>query len=333
MVLLYNENEKLIGKSGLGKAIKHQMAALDLEKVPYTVNPKDEYDILHINTYFPKSYLLAKKAKKKGKRIVYHAHSTEEDYRDGFIMGHFTSKIFRKWICKCYSLGDIIITPTPYSKRILEGYKELKGKKIVDISNGIDIKFFKRKKTDYKRLRERYHLAKDAKVVLGIGLYIRRKGIVDFIELARRLSQYTFIWYGYSNLALSTRDVRKAFKNLPQNIIFPGYGEKELIREALGGCDLYLFPTFEETEGIPLIEACGVECNILLRDIPIWDGLVEDGVNVYKAKTISEFEDKIKSILEKKLPSLSGNTHYIAEERDIKNVGKKLRAVYEEVLK
>ena len=28
-VLLYTENEKLIGKSGLGKAIKHQMKALE----------------------------------------------------------------------------------------------------------------------------------------------------------------------------------------------------------------------------------------------------------------------------------------------------------------
>ena len=33
MVLLYTEGEKVIGKSGLGKAIKHQMIALDEENV------------------------------------------------------------------------------------------------------------------------------------------------------------------------------------------------------------------------------------------------------------------------------------------------------------
>ena len=82
MVLLYTEGEKVIGKSGLGKAIKHQMIALDEENVLYTTNPHDSYDILHINTYFPKSYLFAKRAKKQGKKIVYHAHSTEEDYRE-----------------------------------------------------------------------------------------------------------------------------------------------------------------------------------------------------------------------------------------------------------
>ena len=64
-VLLYTENEKMVGKSGLGKAIKHQMKALELTGIDYTTDPKDNYDILHINTYFPASYLMAKKAKKE----------------------------------------------------------------------------------------------------------------------------------------------------------------------------------------------------------------------------------------------------------------------------
>ena len=88
-VLLYSEGLKTIGKSGLGKAIKHQMKALDEVGVSYTLNPKENYDILHINTYFPKSYFFAKKAKKNGKKIVYHAHSTEEDYKNGFIFYNF----------------------------------------------------------------------------------------------------------------------------------------------------------------------------------------------------------------------------------------------------
>ena len=62
-VLLYTESEKTVGKSGLGKAIKHQMKALEKAKVDYTRDEKDDYDILHINTYFLKSYLSAKKAK------------------------------------------------------------------------------------------------------------------------------------------------------------------------------------------------------------------------------------------------------------------------------
>lgn len=65
-VLLYTEGEKMTSNSGLGKAIKHQMKALESANVEYTTNLKDDYDIIHINFYGPRSYHLAKKAHRKG---------------------------------------------------------------------------------------------------------------------------------------------------------------------------------------------------------------------------------------------------------------------------
>ena len=101
-VLLYTEGEKIIGKSGLGKAIKHQMKALELAGVEYTTDPKDtDFDILHINTYSPISYEFAKRSKKEGKKVVYHAHSTEEDFKDSFLLSNQVSSVFKKWIIKC----------------------------------------------------------------------------------------------------------------------------------------------------------------------------------------------------------------------------------------
>ena len=48
-VLLYTENEKFLSKSGLGKAIRHQMKALDWVNIEYTTDVSDNYDIAHIN--------------------------------------------------------------------------------------------------------------------------------------------------------------------------------------------------------------------------------------------------------------------------------------------
>ena len=63
-VLLYTEGLKTIGKSGLGKAVQHQMRALEEHQIPYTLEPKDAtYDLVHINFYGPKSYRLAKKSR------------------------------------------------------------------------------------------------------------------------------------------------------------------------------------------------------------------------------------------------------------------------------
>ena len=330
-VLLYTEGEKLFSKSGLGKAIKHQMQALEYENIEYTTNVKDDYDIVHINWYGPNSFALAKNAKKKGKKIVYHAHSTEEDFKNGFIFCKQISPAFRKWLIRCYSLGDVIITPTPYSKRLLEGYGIQK--KIYAISNGIDLNRFKRDKSLAKKFRERYQLTENDKVIIGVGLYIERKGIVDFVELAKRLPEYKFIWFGYSPLSAATKQVREAVKTKLDNLSFPGYVPQEEISEAMNGCDLYLFPTYEETEGIPIIEACACKTPALIRDIPIFEGWLEDGKNVYKAKDIDEMEDKIKKIVEHKLPNLGEEAYKVAKERDIKIIGKQLRKVYEEVMK
>ena len=331
-VLLYTEMEKKVRKSGLGKAIEHQKTALTNEGIEFTTNPDDDYDIMHINTWFLKSYRMAKKAKKKGKKIVYHAHSTEEDYRDGFIFARQTSKFVKWWLIKCYSLGDVIVTPTPYSKRLLEGYKGLENKKIYAISNGIDMELFQKDENKGKEFRQKYGIKDDEKVIIGIGLYIRRKGIVDFVELAKRLPQYKFIWFGYSSLKAATADVREAVNTKLPNLTWAGYVEQTEIKAAMSGADLYLFPTLEETEGIPIIEACATKQNAIIRDIPIFEGWLEDGVNVYKAKDVDEFEKKIKDFFDGKLPSLVEEAYKVAIERDIKTIGKQLKEVYEYVL-
>ncbi len=330
-ILLYTENEKMIRKSGLGKAIKHQIRALEENNIEYTTNPKDDYDIVHINFYGPKSYFLAKKAKKKGKKIIYHAHSTEEDFRNSFIFSNQIAPIFKKWLIKCYTLGDHILTPTPYSKHLLEGYG-IKNP-ITDISNGIDVEFFKKNEKLGKEFRKKYGYKSHDKIIMGVGLYIERKGILDFVELAKRLPQYKFIWFGHSPLSVSPIKIRKAVNTKLDNLIFAGYVEPEILKGAYSGCNLYLFPTLEETEGIPIIEACSAHIPALIRDIPVFDGWLEDGVNVYKAKNIDEFKEKIEKILEGKLPDLTSKAYNVALNRDIKKVGKKLLDVYKSVLR
>ena len=147
------------------------------------------------------------------------------------------------------------------------------------------------------------------------------------------LPEYKFIWFGYSPLEVATEPVRKAVNTKLDNLVFAGYVEKEEIRNALNGCDVYVFPTYEETEGIPIIEAMACKCDSIVRDIKIFDDWLIDGKNMYKAKDINEFKEKIIGICEKKLPSLVDNYDDVVKERDINNVAKKLKEVYLDVLK
>lgn len=328
-VLLYTEGYKTISKSGLGKAIKHQMKALEDNHIDYTTDLHDDFDVLHINFYGPKSYFFAKKMRNKGKKIVYHAHSTEEDFRNSFLCSNLVAPLFKKWICTCYRLGDQIITPTEYSKRLLENYNL--NRPIKAISNGVDTEFFERDEKAGKSFRQKYGYKAKDKVIVGIGLYIERKGILDFVELAKRLPEYKFIWFGYSPLWASPRKIKKAVTTKLDNLTFAGYVDSSAIKSALSGANLYLFPTLEETEGIPIIEALTSRIPTLIRDIPVFEEY-EDQKVVYKAKNIDDFEEKIKLILNDDLPNLSAAGYELAKRKDTKIVGKELIKTYKETL-
>lgn len=330
-VLLHSDKMDTIEKSGVGRAIRHQMKALELNGIEYTTNPEDDFDIIHINTIFPESLSMAKKAKKHGKKVVYHAHSTEEDFRNSFTFSNQLAPLFKTWLKTCYGIADVIVTPTPYSKRLLENYPI--NKPIYAVSNGIELDFFKKSEEKGKDFREKYGFTDKDKIVMSVGLYIERKGILDFVELARRNPEYKFVWFGYTNLNLVPPKIRKAVATELPNLFFAGYVPREELIKAYSGADLFLFPTLEETEGIPIIEAISCGTDAIIRDIPIFEGWLEDGKNVYKAKDVDAFEIKIKDFLNGKIKSVAENAYPVAIERDQKNIGKQLKEVYEEVLK
>lgn len=329
-VLLYTEFEKSIKKSGLGKAIKHQINALKENNIDYTTDPNcQDYDILHVNYYGPRSYLLAKKARKMHKKVVYHAHSTKEDFENSFILSNQLAPLFKWWICKCYKLGDYIITPSEYSKKILETYHL--NRPIYALSNGINMEFFLKNEELGTNFRKQFNIKKQEKVIIGIGLYLKRKGILEFVELSKQLPEYKFIWFGESPLVFAPPSIKKAVRTKRDNLLFAGYVEPTILKGAYSGADLYIFPTLEETEGIPILEALTAKIPTIVHDIPVFDFL-EDHKDVYKAKTISEYKETIIKMLENKLPNLTENGYKKVLDKEIKTVGKKLIDIYTNLL-
>lgn len=67
-VLLYFESEKMLAKSGIGRALDHQKRALKDVGVSYTLDNKEDYDILHINTYGINSHNMVNQARRDGKK-------------------------------------------------------------------------------------------------------------------------------------------------------------------------------------------------------------------------------------------------------------------------
>ncbi|MBU4341759.1 MAG: glycosyl transferase family 1, partial [Candidatus Altiarchaeota archaeon] len=83
-VCLYLELESKLRGSGIGAAIKNQRKSLELNDVEYTSNLEGEFDILHTNSIGLNSLRVAREMKKKGKKVVMHAHTTADDFRNSY---------------------------------------------------------------------------------------------------------------------------------------------------------------------------------------------------------------------------------------------------------
>lgn len=328
-ILLYTGFLKLVEKSGIGRAIHHQQKALEDNNVLYTTDIIDSYDIVQLNTVFLDSVFIAILSKIRRKKIIYYAHSTMEDFKNSFKGSNFIAPIFKRWIKFCYSLGDVIITPSEYSKNLLLSYSIKKP--IFALSNGIDLSYFYKDAEGAKRFREKYSLSDNEKVIVSVGHYMERKGIRDFIKLAKNMPEITFIWFGYTNPSLVPHTIQNDIVTAPDNVKFPGYVCRDELRDAYSGSDLFLFLTHEETEGIVLLEALAMKIPILIRDIPIYKEIFSDGKEVYKGRTLGEFQDKIRKILFGRLPALQDSGYKLVKEKDISKIGMQMKIIYESI--
>lgn len=330
-VLLYFEGLKYISKSGVGRALKHQQKALELAGVDFTLDPDDDYDILHINTVLTNSGMIISKARKKGAKVIYHAHSTMEDFKNSFLLSNKTASVFKRILIYLYSKSDCIIAPTPYTKTLLESYGIRVP--IYPISNGIDLDKFKCDTNKSKAFRDYFHIKDDEKVVVSSGLWIKRKGIIDFVEVAKKLPEIKFIWFGSTPLYSIPAEIRNIIlKEHPENVIFAGYMTGDVYEGAYSGADAFFFPSYEENEGIVILEALASQQLTIVRDIPVYDSWLTDKVNCLKCNSNEEFAVTIKNAVSSDTKNLVLNGYNVAKERSLYNIGMQLRSIYQDVL-
>ena len=325
-IYLYRGGEKLVGRSGVGQAIRHQADSLTRCGVTVTDRFAPDTDAVHINTVLPDSVAAALLARLRGRKVVWYGHSTMEDFRGSFRGSDLLSPLFRRWITFCYGLGDVVLTPTPYSRRLLAGYGLRKP--VYSLSNGVDVDFFHPDAAAKDTFQKRYHLGANEKTVISVGHTIARKGLPEFLELARRMPDVRFLWFGWTDPRLVPAAITRAIRNAPPNVLFPGFVDRERLREAYQGADVFAFLSHEETEGIVVLEALACGIPTVLRDIPVYDGWLEDRKTVYKASNPGEFQRIVMDLLAGTLPDLTAAGRQAAEERSLEAVGERLKDIY-----
>ena len=330
-VLLYFEKQGAIKTSGIGRALTHQKKALELQNINYTLDPKDEpYDFAHINTYFDDSMKVLRMCKKKGIKIIAHGHSTKEDFRYSFRCWRLIAPIYNHCILRLYRNADVIITPTSYSKSLIENYKGVNAK-VYAVSNGIKLEEYTYNQKNVDAFDKFFNIPKERKIVICAGLYFERKGIRDFFEIARKMPDVTFIWFGHLSHFMTQLKILRAIRKRPKNVLMPGYVDIEVLRGAFNRATCFLFMSKEENEGIAVLEAMASHLPVIVRDIPVFNGWLENGKNCLKGKSIDDFISCLNKVFEGNNEKMLEEAYKVVEDRTLEKVGAQIKEIYEEV--
>ncbi len=307
------------------------MVVRELEKAGVRVllnKPKEQYDVLHVHSPLPDSFLWALRCRRAGRPLVVHGRHLPELIKGGFVGGAIAYPFVRKYSVKFYNLGSVVVGATPYVVKTLAA-DGVRGPFRV-IPNGINREIFVRDEAAGRKFRERLGVSDSERLVVSVGLRIPRKGVDTFVNIASRFKarpDVKFVWVGESEAlmedALDQMD--------PGNVMFPGHVPFEQIVGVYSAADVFVFPTRAESYGNVMLEAASCGCPLLIRDIPVYEEWVRDGEHCLKARSDDEFASKVAMILDD--PDLRGELQKgakrLAEEHDMKKTVLMLKELYE----
>ncbi len=316
-----------------GMGTNAPMVARELERLGCSVyfnEPKGDYDVLHVHSPLPNSFMWALRRKMAGRPLVVHGRHLPELIKGGFVGGDLFYPFVRIYSRLFYNLGDVVLGATPYVAKAL-ARDGVKGP-FRTIPNGIDRDVFVRDKERGKAFRKKLGVDDSVKLVVTVGLRIPRKGVDTFVNVASKLrgrDDVRFVWVGASEVLLED-----ALETTPPgNVMFPGHVPFEEIVGVYSAADVFMFPTRAESYGNVMLEAASCGCPLLIRDIPVYEDWVVAGKHCLKARTDEEFAHQLEPLLDDVAlrSRLVDGAQELAREHDIKKTAAMLKELYEEL--
>lgn len=275
-------------------------------------------DITHFHTVNLEYFLWLPFLKHKSTTVAY-VHFVPETLENSLHLFKPFKHIFYKYLIKFYSSMDKLVVVNPYFIDILNDYGIDKGK-IKYIPNFVSTKrFFPKSKNEKDKIREEYNIPKDKFVVLSVGQLQKRKGVLEFIELAKNMPDKEFIWAGdavFGKMSEGYDEIIEAITGkLPQNVKFLGLIDRDKMNDIYNLSDVMFLPSYEELFPMCILEAMCVNIPVLTRDLDIYNGILFDfylyGENNSEFKSIIDKLDSDKEFYNQiSLKSREGNIFY-----------------------
>lgn len=276
-VSMFSSAEKVEGQ-GVASAYREQVELVKElpQKFEIIFNNFFNADIAHFHTIDLKHYFLAKVIKIKGISVAY-VHFMPETVATSLKFPALIEKIFFKYIIKFYKSMDYLVTVNPYfiKKLVKHGIKR---EKIYYIPNYVSNENFY-PYTDKQKLalRKEMKIAEDKFVVLGVGQIQNRKGVLDFVKVAKKFPELKFIWVGgfsFGKITSGYQKLKEIVDDPPANVEFTGIVPREKMNDFYNTADLLFMPSYNELFPMSILEAMSCHLPLLLRDIPLYEEIL-----------------------------------------------------------
>ena len=314
-------------RGGLIAAIENQKKILDLLGIAHTDDINDSWDVLVVNIPWPSTIARARRAQKEGKSVIVWAHVSAEDLFQSVRLFRYLpwlKPIVWNYLIRAYAVGDVILCPSRYTKRVMLGFG-LPEEKLIVQSNGVNTALFYPDSSGRAAYREKFALTGTA--VGSVGLVLaHRKGVDTFLRLAKTFPRAQFIWYGK---LFHSALVAPPPKDTSQNVRFTGFVDD--ILAALNALDIFVFPSREENQGMAILEAAAVGLPLLVRDLPAYEGWLIHDRNCLIAKEEGEFELYLRQLIEDSAlcERLGKGARELAQAESLEVQTKRMRAIYD----
>lgn len=247
----------------------------------------------HFHTINPGFLIQAWKGKMRGTKNIGYVHFLPETLKNSIHLPRPIQWLFYKYVLFFYRNMDVLVTVNPYFVDVLEKKYHFQREKIKYIPNMVSSKnFFPLNPTPNgkRELRRHFHLQQNAFTVLCVGQLQQRKGVLDFIEIAKKMPEVQFVWAGDFSFGRISKDydqIREAVAAPPANVIFLGLVKRSEMNYLYNACDIMMLPSYEELFPMTVLEAMQCEIPILVRDLELYDDILFNYVQY--ADSVEEF--------------------------------------------
>lgn len=261
------------------------------------------FDIVHIQTPFMAHYAGVEIAKQLELPVVTSYHTFFEAYLEKYlpwIPSAWLRGVARKYSRTQCGEVDGIISP---SHQMLERLREYGTNTHAGvIPTGLDLSQYRHQHQEPNGFREQYGIADSTSLLLYVGRVAFEKNIEflmeTFLDVHRKIDDVKLVIAGEGPALNQLKKLAQQMQ-LQEHILFIGYlkRDSELI-ECYHGCDLFVFASETETQGLVLLEAmaCGLPV-VSTASMGTKDVLTNgDGCLVAKAE-IEDFSYKVIRLL------------------------------------